>query len=760
MADGSIIIDTLLDPHGLEQGLGSVDKIASKGLKIFTGAVVAAGTALGGLGLAGIKLASDLEEVQNVVDVTFGDNAGIINDWAKAAKNAFGMSELDAKKFNGTMGAMLKSMGLNSEEVLNMSSNMVGLAGDFASFYNLGHEEAFDKIRAGISGETEPLKQLGINMSVANLEAYALAQGIQTAYKDMSQAEQATLRYNYLLSASADAQGDFARTSDSLANQLRIAKLNMQELGSEIGQMLMPVAQEAVTKFNELGGQLRESLSSPEMQESIQKIAEALGDLIEKIAEVISEWIPKIIEGFAWMVENADIIAAGIIGIGTAMLTLNVANMILGVVKAFQAAKKAEEGLTVAQWLLNVAMAANPIGIIIALIVGLIAAVVYLWNTNEGFRDAVIACWNAIKDAAVAVWEWIVNFFTVDIPNAWNTLMEFFKGIPDWFGELWGKVTDKFREWGTNISNFFTETIPTLISNVANWFGELPYKIGYKLGETFATVFKWGQDTGEYLRTNVPIWIDNVVTFFSQLPGRIATWLKETINKIVSWGSEMYRNAVKAGKDFIDGVINWIKELPGRIATWLSDTISRIINFASDVGAKAREAGSNIVSGIVDTITDLPSKVYEIGTNIVQGLWNGITSMGGWIKDKVGSFFSGIVDGAKSVLGINSPSRVFRDQVGRYMAQGVGVGFENESDTIEKDIENSLSNLTAKMNATVSYERSKNIPASVSGKTSESKTFINNNENGVTQNITFNQPVKSPAETAREIRRVGRELAW
>lgn len=208
MADGSIIIDTLLDSHGLEKGLGSIDEIATKGLKVFTGAVVAAGTALTGVGIAGIKLASDLEEVQNVVDVTFGDNAKVINDWAKAAKEAFGMSELDAKKFNGTMGAMLKSMGLNSDEVLNMSQNMVGLAGDFASFYNLEHQEAFDKIRSGISGETEPLKQLGINMSVANLEAYALTQCITKQYKEMNQAEQAALRYSYLMSVSADAQGE------------------------------------------------------------------------------------------------------------------------------------------------------------------------------------------------------------------------------------------------------------------------------------------------------------------------------------------------------------------------------------------------------------------------------------------------------------------------------------------------------------------------------------------------------------------------
>lgn len=113
----------------------------------------------------GIELASSLTEVQNVVDVTFGDGAQEIYDWADAAAESFGMSSLAAQEYNGTMGAMLKSMGLTDDKVKEMSMDMVGLAGDMASFYNLPVEQAFQKIRSGISGETEPLKQLGINMS-------------------------------------------------------------------------------------------------------------------------------------------------------------------------------------------------------------------------------------------------------------------------------------------------------------------------------------------------------------------------------------------------------------------------------------------------------------------------------------------------------------------------------------------------------------------------------------------------------------------
>ena len=199
-------------------------------------------------GKAAIGVASDLNEVQNVVDTTFGTDGAIkINEWARNAAESFGESELQAKQFTSTLGAMFKSMGVGQADMEEMSMSLAGLAGDMASFYNLDPTEAFEKLRSGISGETEPLKQLGINMSVANLEAFALSEGITKAYTSMTQAEQATLRYQYIMSATADAQGDFSNTSDSLANQQRILQLEVQTLAAEIGQDLMPIAQEILT---------------------------------------------------------------------------------------------------------------------------------------------------------------------------------------------------------------------------------------------------------------------------------------------------------------------------------------------------------------------------------------------------------------------------------------------------------------------------------------------------------------------------------
>lgn len=203
-----------------------------------------------------VTAASDLQEVQNVVDVTFGDMSSQVDDFAKNAIESFGLSETAAKKYSGTMGAMLKSMGMTTKQAAAMSTEIAGLAGDMASFYNLKSDEAFAKIRSGISGETEPLKQLGINMSVVNLQSYAMSQGITKSYQSMTQAEQALLRYNYLLDTTSDAQGDFARTSGSWANQTRILAERFNQLKVELGTGLIQALTPAIRALNTLMAKL------------------------------------------------------------------------------------------------------------------------------------------------------------------------------------------------------------------------------------------------------------------------------------------------------------------------------------------------------------------------------------------------------------------------------------------------------------------------------------------------------------------------
>lgn len=310
----------------------------------------------------GIDYASDLAEVQNVVDVTFGSATEAINSWSKECLAAYGMNEVSAKRYAGTIGAMLKSSGLAGDAIVDMSKDMVGLAGDMASFYNLDLETAFEKIRSGISGETEPLKQLGINMSVANLEAYALSQGITTAYNEMSQAEQVMLRYNYLMSTTADAQGDFARTQDSYANQTRLLSESWLEFIGVMAEQLLPV-----------------------------------------LTTIVS-WLNNIV---AFLTENADMVSAVLVGLATTVGILAVAWVVHAA----------------AQWLavaanqaLIVSLLSNPI-LWIAIIIGVLVAAMYRWiqsiggvkNAWEICKLALIVGWNAVKLAFFTGVYWVID---------------------------------------------------------------------------------------------------------------------------------------------------------------------------------------------------------------------------------------------------------------------------------------------------------------------------------------------------------------
>lgn len=210
------------------------------------------GKALLDLGKDALQAASDLQEVQNVVDVTFGSNAGRIETWAKNAGTQFGLTETQAKRFSSTMGAMLKSSGLAGDKIVDVSTDLAGLAADMASFYNLDFEEAFSKIRSGMSGMTMPLKELGIDMSVDTMNAFALAQGLDKTFNQMTQAEQTMLRYQYLMQTTADAQGDFARTSDGYANALRQLETNLTTLKTNLGNVLLDIVNPLIGGINEL----------------------------------------------------------------------------------------------------------------------------------------------------------------------------------------------------------------------------------------------------------------------------------------------------------------------------------------------------------------------------------------------------------------------------------------------------------------------------------------------------------------------------
>ena len=234
---GEIGLDLVVNQNQFNRQMSGITGLAKK-----AGAALAAAFAVKKIvdfGKECLELGSDLAEVQNVVDVTFPSMTAQVDQFAKSAASSFGLSETMAKQYTGMFGAMAKAFGFTEQQAYEMGATLTGLAGDVASFYNISQDEAYTKLKAVFSGETEVLKDLGIVMTQNALDAYAMANGYGKTTQAMTEAEKVALRYAFVQDQLSAASGDFARTSDSWANQVRILKLQFDSLKATLGQGLI-----------------------------------------------------------------------------------------------------------------------------------------------------------------------------------------------------------------------------------------------------------------------------------------------------------------------------------------------------------------------------------------------------------------------------------------------------------------------------------------------------------------------------------------
>lgn len=241
------------------------------------------------LGTASVKLASDMEETKNKINAVFGDSANSITSWADNSIEKMGLAKQTALDMAAVFGDMGTGMGMTTAEAGKMSTELVQLAADLASFKNISIERAQTALTGVYTGETEALKGLGVVMTEANLEQFAVNQGLKTTYKEMTQAEKVALRYKYVMNATANAQGDFARTGDGLANQSRMLKENLKELGVQFGEVLLPVVNKIITGLNELLKSFGElSVEQREVIVIIGLIVAAIGPAVSIVGNLIT----------------------------------------------------------------------------------------------------------------------------------------------------------------------------------------------------------------------------------------------------------------------------------------------------------------------------------------------------------------------------------------------------------------------------------------------------------------------------------------
>ncbi|WP_432627256.1 phage tail protein [Brotaphodocola sp.] len=256
MADsvGQIGLDLVVNRNSFDSQMANIQGIAKK-----AGAALAAAFTTKKIldfGASCIELGSDLAEVQNVVDVTFTHMSKQVDQFAQNAATQFGLSETMAKQFAGTFGAMAKAFGFNEKSAYEMSTTLTGLAGDVASFYNISQDEAYTKLKSVFTGETESLKDLGIVMTQTALDSYALANGFGKTTAKMSEMEKVALRYQFVQSQLTTAAGDFSRTSDGWANQVRILQLQFDSLKATIGQGLIAALSPVIHVINAVIGKI------------------------------------------------------------------------------------------------------------------------------------------------------------------------------------------------------------------------------------------------------------------------------------------------------------------------------------------------------------------------------------------------------------------------------------------------------------------------------------------------------------------------
>jgi hypothetical protein len=306
----------------MQNSLRTIDKVGQKFQSVGRNMSAFVTLPILAAGAAAVKFASDYNESLNKVDVSFKSSSVGVKNFAKSSLESFGIAESTALDMAAAYGDIGTSMGLTTGEAAKMSTSLVGLAGDLASFKNISIDIANTAISAIFTGETESLKKLGIVLTEANLKHFALSSGIKKNYEQMSQAEKVQLRYNYILSVTKNSQGDFIRTQGGAANQTRIFQESLKQVGQQLGQVILPLFTKLITAVNQkIKGFLALSDATKTMIVVIGGLVSVIGPLLLGIGVLMSA-VPLIVSGFAAVSGAITAVVSGFVLLSGAILPI------------------------------------------------------------------------------------------------------------------------------------------------------------------------------------------------------------------------------------------------------------------------------------------------------------------------------------------------------------------------------------------------------------------------------------------------------
>ena len=419
----------------------------------------------------------------------------------------------------------------------------------------------------------------------------------------------------------------------------------------------------------------------------------------------------------------------------------------LSLVKTAQTAwSTATKMATAVQGAFNAVIAANPIGAIVVGVAAFVAALVWFCTQTEvgrkvwaAFTSFISSAWQKAVDFVTNLGQNIANFFTQTLPNAFQSVIQWFQQLPSAIGTALSNLITSIGTWAVSFGQSALQAGQQFISNIANFLTNLPATIAYWLAYGITFVVLWAAPLGSQAISAGQQFLTNLGTFFVQLPGNIWNWLTSTVASVASWAAQMGANALSAGSRFLSNVGTFISQLPANVGSWLSGAvsaaasfvgrmasnavnagsrflssigsyisqvpgrigaglsgaISAVGSFASSMASGALRAGQQFLSNLVNTLASIPGRMVSIGSQIVHGIISGITGSIGKVGSAILGGVKDAISGVKNFLGIHSPSRLFRDQIGRNIGLGLAQGISNSQAAVMSSMNGMASDIAS-----------------------------------------------------------------
>ena len=475
-------------------------------------------------------------------------------------------------------------------------------------------------------------------------------------------------------------------------------------------------------------------------------IGQLVGDAFNAAAPFVEKLASTLQSLGDWASEHGDAIRTVIAGIAGGFAAFKTASLISAAVTALKSFDVAAKIAAAGQWVLNAAMNANPIVLVVTAIGALVAALVWFFTQTETSRKAwasftsfLSSAWQSVVSFVTSLGQNIANFFTQTIPNAIQSVIQWFQQLPSAIGTALSNLITSIGTWAVSFGQSALQAGQQFVSNIANFLTNLPATIAYWLAYGITFVVLWAAQLGSQAISAGQQFLANLGTFFVQLPGNIWNWLTSTVASVASWAAQMGANALSAGSQFLSNVGTFISQLPANVGSWLSGAvsaaasfvgrmasnavnagsrflssigsyisqvpgrigaglsgaISAVGSFASSMASGALRAGQQFLSNLVNTLASIPGRMVSIGSQIVHGIISGITGSIGKVGSAILGGVKDAISGVKNFLGIHSPSRLFRDQIGRNIGLGLAQGISNSQAAVMSSMNGMASDIAS-----------------------------------------------------------------